>query len=67
MSLTRRIQIIAAAVGGFITALIGLLLVFGVVEWTSEQTGAVSLVYAAAVAVVIAGAEAFTGSEDAEG
>jgi hypothetical protein len=63
MSLTRRIQIVAAAVGGFITTLVSSLQVFEVVELTSEQNGAIGLLYTAAVGTVIAVAQAFKGED----
>lgn len=63
MSLTKKIQLVAAAVGGLITAVVSALQVFGVLELTPEQNGAVGLVYTAAVAVVIAAAQALNKEE----
>lgn len=63
MPLGRKVQIIAAAFGGFVTAVIGLLLVFHVVAWTPEQIGAVNLAYASFVAFVVTVAWVLSGKE----
>lgn len=63
MSLTRKIQVVAAALGGFITTTLGALLTLGVLNWTPEQTGAVSLIYSAAVGVVIAVAQVLSDAD----
>ena len=45
---------LAGTIQGLLTAVIGLALVFGWVDWSTEQIGAIVLVYTAFVGVVTA-------------
>lgn len=63
MPLGRKIQTIGAVAGGLLTNLIGLLLVFGAIDWSPEQIGAVTVTYSSVIIVAVAGAYVASGQE----
>jgi hypothetical protein len=67
MTLKAKIQALAAAVQGFLTAVVSTLVLTDVLTWNEETTSAVMLVYTGAVGVVIAAAQVFTTPTTKEG